>query len=600
MSTILHTKMQRDQDTTIDGARASLKREIDNYLTVAQTLRQQLNCFEPILSLPPEIMTIIFSLVRDASPHPLHWIQVTHVCTYWHQVAINAPGLWCRPPLANLPWTVEMLARSKQVDITLESDSHKHYPGQHEGYEEAFQHATRIRHISLDVSDSSSMEAWSLRVVDNLPIYTPHLETLSINIEHLGQGYPTPRIALINAPSLRRLQLSCCEPNWDALWLPQLTHLEITSISNSVQLTRRSFMATLRKMQNLESLILFDSFPSDTVTVDELDQAPLMNIYMVQLRVLYVWDKFLAVGNFFRYVTFPPEAAVHVTLSFGGEYPMDLESNAVRYVAILRNIAKSYSNAASSNIVFKNLVVDYPQEVSPQLCVGMFDGIFEESADKFGERRCFYSTLRSIRRGLTLIVETSMDRTSDSWFNILFRGIFSASFPLDNITHAHIRSIISLQDITHNPQLLPETVGLLPSLSFIKVSKLAGPWILRAAMYHASEYMGKPALSLLPFPRLESIHFHDVPFLPSSPTSRNRYARRWGGTSGFVDRELLQQFLVTRSDTLRRCQLEDCFHLTTEDVDELWEVVGDVVCWDEVELDEFTYCPELYGSNGYE
>ncbi len=202
-----------------------------------------------------------------------------------------------------------------------------------------------------------------------------------------------------------------------------------------------------------------------------------MNIHMVQLRVLYVWDEFLAVGNFFRYVTFPPEAAVHVTLSFESEFPMNPEANGERYAAILRNIAKSYSNASSSNIVFKNLVVDYPH-TDPRLCIGMFDGVFEESADKFGERIYFYSALRSIRRGLTLIVETFMHRTTALWFNILFRGIFSASFPLDNITHAHLRSRTPLEDVIHNPQLLSETVGLLPSLSFIKVSKLAGSWVL--------------------------------------------------------------------------------------------------------------------------
>ncbi len=38
MSTVLHTKMQLDQDTTIDGARASLKRERDQYLTAARTI----------------------------------------------------------------------------------------------------------------------------------------------------------------------------------------------------------------------------------------------------------------------------------------------------------------------------------------------------------------------------------------------------------------------------------------------------------------------------------------------------------------------------------------------------------------------------------
>ncbi len=51
-----------------------------------------------------------------------------------------------------------------------------------------------------------------------------------------------------------------------------------------------------------------------------------MNINLGQLRVLCIWSEFLAVGTFFRYVTFPPEAAVHVTLEFDFEVPTDLEA----------------------------------------------------------------------------------------------------------------------------------------------------------------------------------------------------------------------------------------------------------------------------------
>ncbi|KJA12810.1 hypothetical protein HYPSUDRAFT_60198 [Hypholoma sublateritium FD-334 SS-4] len=548
--------MQRDQDTTIESERAAINSEIDKYLTAAQILRQQLYRFEPISSLPPEILANIFSFVRDVSPHPLHWIEVTHVQpTGGPRAGLVVPPAACEPTLDG-------------------RDAGK-------GYEEAFQHAARIRHISFDFSKST--EEWQSRVVGNLPMSAPHLETLSIKIGLWRRDIWIPGNALVDAPNLRRLELMKCGPNWDAHWLPQITHLEICQIVKPEQLTWACLMTALRKMKNLESLILFLSFPSNTVTSDGLDQAPLMNINMVQLRVLYVWDKFLAVEFFFRYVTFPPETAVHVTLSFGSEFPMDPEANGVRFVGTLKNMAKSYSNAASSNIVFKNLVVDYPQGAEPRLCVGMFDGIFEESADKFGERIHFYSTLRSIRRGLSLVVETSMNCTSPAWFNTLFRGIFSAGFRLDDITHAHLRSAISLEDILQNPQLLPETVGLLPSLSFIKVSKLAGPWILRAAMCHASEDMGKSTMSLSPFPHLESIHFHDVPFLPNDTTWKDKYP--WKAL-GVVDRDLLQQFLVKRCDTVRRCQLERCFNLTEEDVDELCEVVGDVVCWDGVELEE--------------
>ncbi len=149
----------------------------------------------------------------------------------------------------------------------------------------------------------------------------------------------------------------------------------------------------------------------------------------------------------------------------------------------------------------------------------------------------------------------------------------------------YLRSRVSLEDTLQNPQLLPETVGVLPSLSFIKVSKLAGPWILRAAMFHASEHYGQAHAVVVAIPLVSNQYTSmKSPFLPRYTTRKNTYT--WSSTSGFVDRELLQQFLVTRSAAVRSCQLEKCLNLTAEDVDELCEVVGDVVCWDEVEPDE--------------
>ncbi len=211
----------------------------------------------------------------------------------------------------------------------------------------------------------------------------------------------------------------------------------------------------------------------------------------------------------------------------------------------------------------------------------MFDGKFEETADRFGQTFDFYWVLKNPRRGLSLGFETFMHYKSASWIKIIFPGIFSAGFPLNNISHAHLRTRIPLEKRSENPRLLAETVGVLPALSFIKISMLAGPWILRTAVYHASDDANNPMLSLMAFPRLESIQFHEVPFLPSNTKRRKAL--------GFVDRKLLQQFLLAHSATVRRCQLEGCFNLTTADVDKLRKVVGDVVCWDGVELDEHDY-----------
>ncbi len=296
-----------------------------------------------------------------------------------------------------------MLARSKQVDITFESDSQKYYTGQFEGYREAFKHAARIRHIILDFSASTS-EEWLNSVMDNLPISAPRLETLFIDTQSLGEGYTIPGDVLVNVPNLRRLNLTGCGPNWDVHWLPQITHLKLCNTAIAEQLTMARLITALRKMANLESLILFNSCPSarDTVSSNELD--PPTNINLVQLRMLSIWDEFSVIEPFFRYVTFPPEADVSVIFFPDDELPLDLEIDGVRFANILSDIAKSYSNAASLNI-FDTLIVDYLGNTTSQICFGIFDGLFKGTADLFGRRADTLWEVKPARRGLSLGIQ---------------------------------------------------------------------------------------------------------------------------------------------------------------------------------------------------
>ena len=171
---------------------------------------------------------------------------------------------------------------------------------------------------------------------------------------------------------------------------------------------------------------------------------------------------------------------------------------------------------------------------------------------------------------------------SASWFSAILRGFFAAGFPMDDINHARLRSHIPLEEDSKIPKLLADTVGKLPALTFIKVSGLIAPCIVQAGFSHLGKDGDEPMPFLTPpFPRLESIHCHRVPFLPSNEQRDNAL--------GFVDLELLQRFLVARSATLRQFRLEECFHLTKADVAELCRAVGDSIRWDGLELGEDDY-----------
>ena len=373
--------MELDRTTSVASARASIHREIEEHLSVVaarlsavQVLRQQLNGLAPISSLPPEIMLNIFCFVKSVSDHAPEWTKVSHVCTYWRKVAVNAPGLWCTPPLGNLPWTAEMLERSKQLDIALDIDTDcSSQDKEHASYKEAFRHTARIRHISLIFSFTTEWWRW---IVDNLPMSAPRLETLLIVID---QGYTAiPENVLVDVPNLRRLELTRCALNWGAHWLPQISHLKICELKPELTWTR--FLNVLGTMYNLESLLLAYSFPRKSTSVSELDYAPSTHINLSRrLRVLSIKDNFMLIEAFFRYVTFPPETALDVGFYYYRKLPTEADCEGL--ATILKNIARSYSNTTSSGLVFRTLVLDYTKKTTSNISFGMFGDNFGESAD---------------------------------------------------------------------------------------------------------------------------------------------------------------------------------------------------------------------------
>ncbi|KJA19510.1 hypothetical protein HYPSUDRAFT_44278 [Hypholoma sublateritium FD-334 SS-4] len=560
--------MEQSPKTTVESARASIDRDIEVHFTAVaahlaavQALRQQRNRLLPISSLPPEIMCNIFSFVKSGSRlTSVRWTKVSHVCRYWRKVALNAAGLWCNLPLENLSWTVEMLARSKQVDISIDTvvDSRKLA-----SLEKAFRHGARIRHISLIFHYYQDCE-WVPGVLDNLPISAPHLETLSVD---MGPEYKEENISiyedtLVDVPNLRRLELTCCGANWDSHWFPQITHLKICDIPKPEELTWTRFMAALGNVHNLESLVLDYALPHDSASTSELDHLASINIHFSRLRVLSLEATALQVETFFRCATFSPDAAVHVRCSQHKEQRP--RTDAAHFATILTNIARSYSNPVSAALPFKTLVVE-PGYYIMSIHFALFNDVFGESAELFGDAEV-------PRCGLSLSFSTYR-APSVSWFSTVLPGLFSVGFALDNISHVHLGSDRPLEEGIQG--LLVETVGLLPAVSFVKVSGFIGPCLVPVGLSHTDEDVEKPIPLLTPFASLKSMHFYRVPFLPSytEPTMK----------LGRVDRELLQQFLVMRSATVRRIRLEKCSYLKKADVDELCKVVGDVVCWDGVE-----------------
>ena len=92
--------------------------------TGIRALRLRRNALSPISTLPPEVLTAIFSLLcpqsSDENPdHHLARLHLCHVCHRWREIALSQPLLWSNVNFAtlSLAGAIEILARSKSVPL---------------------------------------------------------------------------------------------------------------------------------------------------------------------------------------------------------------------------------------------------------------------------------------------------------------------------------------------------------------------------------------------------------------------------------------------------------------------------------------------------
>ena len=87
------------------------------------------NALVPVSSLPPEVISSIFSYVRLVVTAPtlrknrLAWLHVAHVYHRWREIALNQPLFWSHVDFTTLTsaGAAEILARAKKAPLHLEA-----------------------------------------------------------------------------------------------------------------------------------------------------------------------------------------------------------------------------------------------------------------------------------------------------------------------------------------------------------------------------------------------------------------------------------------------------------------------------------------------
>ncbi|KDQ61411.1 hypothetical protein JAAARDRAFT_190185 [Jaapia argillacea MUCL 33604] len=245
-------------------ALTSIDTSIATQLESVRQLRSKRNGLAPISRLSPELLAQIFieyAMCTDMAAEPamsfrpdVWWIATTHVCRHWREVGLGTPRLWSRPPFKKPKWAQEMLIRSKsaplQVYATIGNVEHLR------AVESALKHMSRIQVLSI-AGPSSELGKLSL----SSP--APLLESLSLNnwTEHDRYSIPTNAFNLEN-PSLRKLELRQCSPNWGSPMYGGLSALKVEAIPKSARPTLPQLLQILAGMPRLESLSLLECLPT--------------------------------------------------------------------------------------------------------------------------------------------------------------------------------------------------------------------------------------------------------------------------------------------------------------------------------------------------
>ena len=256
--------------------RQAIDTEIKSLKESIIALRYRRNTLAPALSLPPEVIAAIFSLLRVpvASSESylklgesLGWLGLSHVCHHWRQIALNQPLFWSHLNFNSFSWAgaAEILARAKTVPLYLEA---RIYPVRWDSarvsalQKELQARASYTRHLKI-LGEYLHLN----KIVEGYVSPAPTLEYFSLFCEQYPCRAGSARVSVPDtlfdgtAPRLSRLELQHCALSWKSPLLKGLTYLDIRTPSANARPSLSVWLDALGEMAQLKTLTLHCASP---------------------------------------------------------------------------------------------------------------------------------------------------------------------------------------------------------------------------------------------------------------------------------------------------------------------------------------------------
>jgi hypothetical protein len=299
------------------AALSTVNKEIDAAMRLTRALLTHRNALAPISVLPPEVLARIFHLVALAeSPwselQSLRWINVTHVCRHWRQVALDDSSLWARISgyRTSTAWISETLARARNAPLAISllgtpnAETLAMFPA-HFAHTREF----RLRGLVAYHFDDNVRNIWNICKLE-----APTLEHFE-----LGVAVASP-VTFLGAPffsgvapKLRTFSLSQVGVPWSSIPCGQLTQLKITlfnerSVAGDPSLgDSKSLIDLLINCPVLEILALEFCLPH-SITGPSHVQA----VHLPRLTYLSLGGLSSGVANLLKILKLPPSTTLRL------------------------------------------------------------------------------------------------------------------------------------------------------------------------------------------------------------------------------------------------------------------------------------------------
>ncbi|KAF9474936.1 hypothetical protein BDN70DRAFT_996766 [Pholiota conissans] len=342
--------------------------ELNEVLLATKTRR---NACVPISCLPPEILVKIFSFAqlteldrhgyRKTGFYVSKWISLTYVCRHWRNIALAAPDLWVGLPISKPNWVEEMVKRSQECGLVIDTGSASVSYGSSLGLRLALQYIHRITELSMTYSNLASV---------NLPPSAPQLDYVILKNLSSGQMRIRDEI-LCETPRLRHLELTNCRINLNSHHLLRcrtLTVLKLLNVKCESTVTGNDIVHLLTQLPDLQILVLCNTLPSEQTEGD--GSWGHQNLHLPHLQILHIESSGTAIEGFFRCVAFPPTAKVQVFSKQG-------HLNSSRFSNGVRELARSYSNG-NQEINFQSMIIRYANPKN-KIRIRLYTEVFEDS-----------------------------------------------------------------------------------------------------------------------------------------------------------------------------------------------------------------------------